>query len=355
MDGTPEPTSLARIRTTCLVIIAVGAVVAGLYVFRTALIPFVIAAFFHFSLAPMVDWQRKHWKLPRWGAVATTTALGLAMFAGVWVAVGTSLVQLASSLPTYETRLLELADRIVEHLPIRLVGMTKAEAREALASAPEEGAKGMLTDGFSVGISVVSQGVLVLIFMGFMLIGKAFGQSKGPDILAEFENSVQQYVVRKFALSAVTGLLTWGILAALGVEFAIVFGLMAFLLNFIPNVGSIIAGLLPLPVLLLGDYSPVTVILALVLPATVQFIIGNIVEPKWMGRSLGLHPVIIILGLVVFGVVWGIPGAFLATPLLAVVKITLEHHKYGKPIAKVLEGDLSILGTNGDPFPSASS
>ena len=320
MEKTSEPTSMARIRTTCLVIIAVGVVAAGLYVFRTALIPFVIAAFFHFSLAPLVDWQRKRWNMPRWAAVATTTALGLIVFAAAWAAVVASLIQLASSLPAFEDRVMEFIDQVVDFLPLRAVGMTKQEARDALSDMPENGALGILAGGVSVGLSAIGQGVLVLMFMAFMLMSKAVGKGNAPELLAEFENSVQRYMVRKVVLAAVEGLLTWGILAALGVEFALVLGLMTFLLSFIPNIGSIIAAVLPIPVLLLGDYSLVTVILALSLPAVAQFIIGNIVEPKWMGKSLGLHPVVVILGLVVFSVVWGIPGAFLATPMLAVLK-----------------------------------
>ena len=138
----------------------------------------------------------------------------------------------------------------------------------------------------------------------------------------------------------------------LGVEFAIAIGLLAFLLNFIPNIGSVIATLLPVPILLLGDYSATTVFLVLSLTFVVQFTIGNVVEPKVLGKSLGLHPVVVLLGLVVFGVVfgvvWGIPGMFLSTPLIAVAKISISHNENGKSIAQLLEGDLSVLGKSQD-------
>ena len=347
----PDSQSLARMQTVSLVIIAVGVVCAGLYFFRSALIPFVIAVLFHFSLAPLVSWQRKRWNMPRWAAVATTTVFGLMLFVAAWTAIGASVAQLAARLPVYESQFMDMTRTVIDRLPLGIVGITKQEARTALTGLSEEGAKSFISDGVILSIDLVNQGVLVLIFMAFMLIGKAFGKGRGPDLLVEFEASVQRYVVAKFILSAVTGLLTGGILAVLGVEFAIVFGVMAFLLNFIPNIGSMIASVLPVPVLLIGGYSPVTIVLALALPATIQFIIGNVVEPKVFGKSLGLHPVVVILGLVVFAVLWGIPGMFLATPLIAVAKITLDHHKYGKPIARILEGDLTVMGGNGDQFP----
>ena len=118
-----------------------------------------------------------------------------------------------------------------------------------------------------------------------------------------------------------------------------IFGLFAFLLNFIPTLGSIIATLLPLPIVVLNpDVSPLTGVLAIALPATVQLVIGNILEPRIMGKSLQLHPIAILMALIVWGMVWGIPGMFLAVPITAVLKIALSRITTTQPIAELLAG-----------------
>ncbi|MCB9933648.1 MAG: AI-2E family transporter [Planctomycetes bacterium] len=340
-----DSTSLERIRTICLFILASGVVILALYYLSSALVPFVIAAFFHFSLAPLVNWQRRRFKLPGWLAVATTALLGLIAFALVWTVIGASVAQVAANAGDYSERIKTLAERALKWAPLDTLGLSEESVRAAIDQLPQDAAAKYLPGTVATLVEVFSQGALVFLFLMFMLAGKAVGSAKGPDFLEKVELSIQRYVLAKFAMSALTGLLTWLILALLGVEFALVFGVLAFMLNFIPNIGSVIANLLPVPVVLLGDYSTVTIILAIALPAGVQFTVGNIVEPKVMGKSLGIHPVVVILTLVLFGLLWGVPGMFLATPLTAVLKIVLQQREFTRPIAKLLEGDLRVLGS----------
>ena len=345
MTEPAESSSLERIRTISLFILAAGVVVLALYYLRSALVPFVIAAFFHFSLAPLVNWQRKRWKLPGWLAVSTTAFVGLVVFAAMWLVVGASVAQVAANAADYADRIKTLAERGLEWAPLNSLGLTEKEVRAAVDKLPRDTAAKYLPGTVSTLMEFFSQGALVFLFLMFMLAGKAVGDAKGPEFLEKVELSIQRYVLAKFALSALTGVLTWLILAVLGVEFALVFGVMAFLLNFIPNIGSVVANVLPIPVVLLGDYSTVTIVLAIALPAAVQFTVGNVVEPKVMGKSLGIHPVVVILTLVLFGLLWGIPGMFLATPLTAVIKIVLQQRDFTKPIALLIEGDLRVLGS----------
>ena len=130
-------------------------------------------------------------------------------------------------------------------------------------------------------------------------------------------------------------------LYVLGVELALVFGLFAFLLNFIPTVGAIVATLLPLPIILMNpEVSLWTGILAIALPGAIHFVVGNIVEPMVLGDSLALHPVTILLALMIWGVMWGIPGMLLAAPITAVMKIIFERTERTRPLALALAGDL---------------
>ncbi len=140
----------------------------------------------------------------------------------------------------------------------------------------------------------------------------------------------------------VTGLLVGLVLASLGVPFALVFGVLAFMLNFIPSIGSFISTLLPIPVVFLNpELSIVSRVLAIALPGAIQFLLGNLIEPRIMGASLGLHPVVVLLGLIFFGMIWGVVGMILATPLIVVVKIVLEQSEITSPVAGLLSGRLT--------------
>ena len=121
------------------------------------------------------------------------------------------------------------------------------------------------------------------------------------------------------------GLATTVILKSLDIHMATLFGLLAFVLNFIPNVGAVVATLLPLPILLVSkEVSLMKVILAVFLPTAVHLVIGSAVEPKILGDSLELHPITVMLCLIFWGLVWGIPGMLLAAPLTAALKIIFE-------------------------------
>ena len=150
---------------------------------------------------------------------------------------------------------------------------------------------------------------------------------------------VKRYLMTQAAVSAATGILVGTVLALLGVDLALVFGLFAFLLNFIPSVGSIIATLLPLPVVLFSpDVTTLTAVLAIAIPGSIQLTIVIIITPKVMGDSLDLHPVVILLALILWGTIWGIVGMLLATPITAVMKILFERLEVTRPLAGALAG-----------------
>ncbi len=127
-------------------------------------------------------------------------------------------------------------------------------------------------------------------------------------------------------------------------QFAAVFGLLAGVLTFIPNFGGVIATLLPLPVVLLDAKLSIPVrILAFAIPATIQVLIGSLLQPKMTGQSLDLHPVVILLSLLFFTMIWGAGGAFLAVPLTATFKIIFEKIPNTRPLAAALAGNLDPL------------
>ncbi|PQO42428.1 AI-2E family transporter [Blastopirellula marina] len=182
--------------------------------------------------------------------------------------------------------------------------------------------------------------VLTSIFVGFLLAGRdPYKISKG--IYAEIDQNVRKYIATKFFISAVTGLLVWLLLSMMGLQFASMFGLFAFFLNFIPSIGSIIATLLPIPIAMVqfGD-SFWMVVLVIMLPGAVQMVLGNVIEPMIMGEGLQLHPATILLALAFFGMLWGPVGMLLAAPITASVRIVLMRFKTTEPIGKLMAGVL---------------
>ena len=159
------------------------------------------------------------------------------------------------------------------------------------------------------------------------------GGENGPGILQEVEAQVTNYITLKTILSFVTGLVVAVILLILQVKLAVMWGLLSFALNFIPNVGSMIAMFLPLPVVIVDTNLEMWQKAgAFIGPAIVQGYVGNALEPMVFGKSLNMTPLSILMALVLWSALWGLMGAILSVPLLGIQKICLTHANH--PMAK---------------------
>ena len=184
----------------------------------------------------------------------------------------------------------------------------------------------------------VSKLFLVVILTLFLLLGK-----KSQNISAEWNeiiSHVKIYTFTKFITSSTTGILAGLIYWALGMELALIFGSLTFILNFIPYFGSVIAVLIPVPIAYLQFEDPTYLILIILLPTIVHLIIGYIVEPKVFGAVFGLHPITVILSLIFWGMLWGFIGILLAAPITAIIKISFEKFETTLPLARLLEGSI---------------
>ena len=188
--------------------------------------------------------------------------------------------------------------------------------------------------------SLLSNLTVIMLFMIFFL----FGSKKTPPItnpaIKEMLSNVSIYLSVKLMASLATGLVAAAILLGFQVKLAVLFALFMFLLNFIPSVGSIVAVLLPVPVLFLQyGFGPKFFIVMGFLTAT-EFIIGNLLEPRFLGEGMDLHPAAVVASLIFWTLVWGAPGAFLSVPITASVKIVLSKIKHTRPFAEILAGRL---------------
>jgi AI-2 transport protein TqsA len=183
-----------------------------------------------------------------------------------------------------------------------------------------------------------STSIVVLIYVFFILLGAEDSRHLSPSIKA-IDQQVRSYLVLKTVISILTGVAFGAALWLFGVPMALTFGLLAFLLNYIPNIGPVVASLLPIPFILLSpDGSALWMLAAITITMTIQVVSGSVIEPNIMGNSSDLHPVVILLALMFWGMMWGVTGMFLATPITAGLKIVMEGYSSTKPLANLLAG-----------------
>jgi AI-2 transport protein TqsA len=333
-----------RFQTVCLLILSSVAIAVALFWLRPIMIPFVLAVFCALGLTPLIEFQIRYLWAPRPLAVLATLVFGIVLLTLLGVLISTSVGQLAANASVYQTQIKHLLDSVAATLPLEFFGVPIKTALDSLTQRALGTVGGLLVGTTNAIFGILSQSLLVLVFLVFLLIGGSTPARPNGGFLGEIESRIKRYILTKALVSAATGVLVGGALSVLGIDLALVFGLFAFLLNFIPSVGSIVATLLPLPVVLVSpDISSTTAVLALAVPAVIQFVIGSVIEPKIMGGSLDLHPVVILLALILWGMLWGIVGMLLATPITAVMKILFEKMELTAPVAELLAGRLDAL------------
>ena len=329
-----------RIQNVCLMVLASVAVGFVLFWFRSVLIPFVLAVFVAYGISPLIEVQNRRLRIPRPLAVLATLLVGVLLLGMMGGLVSTSISQLSENAASYQRQIEQLVERAMTSPVVEWLDPDLGEEWDLRSVIPTAQLGDMIMGTTNAIVDLLSKGLIVLIFLFFLLSGESAVRKAG--VRADVETKIRRYIVVQATLSAATGILVGVVLAVLGVPLAMVFGLFAFLLNFIPSIGSLIATLLPLPVVLVSpEVSTTAAVLAISLPAGIQFVIGNVLSPKIMGDSLELHPVTILLALMVWGALWGIVGMLLATPITAVMRMLFERMEMTRPLAGLMAGHFS--------------
>ncbi len=333
-----------RIQTVCLLVLTTLAVAAALLWLRPVMIPFTLALFFTLALSPLIDWQERFLNMPRSMAVLGALIGGFIVFSGMAILVTLSVRQLSANVEAYQAQIVKLQLMVTHALPLEDFGLDPESFLNPLKLVSGTTVRAMLMGTTNAILDLLSQGLLVFVFVLFLLLGGRARSGPMPGVWGEVQRQVQRYIFAKGILSLATGLLVGTTLWLLGIDLALVFGLFAFLLNFIPTIGSVIATLLPLPVVLVSpDIALSTAILALTIPAGIQFAVGSVLDPKITGESLDLHPVAILIALIFWGMLWGVVGMLLAAPITAVMKILFARMEHLAPVSDLLAGRLGGL------------
>jgi AI-2 transport protein TqsA len=343
-----EP-SQARIRTICLMILTAAVVIYGVYWLRPVLVPFVLSVFVVSAVTPLLKALESHLGVSRLVATAITFLVGMAVLFVVGLAIWFSFIEVIRNSAAYEQRVVELSKRAEQWMP----DSWTTTSSSATAGSPENELSGdasksrqILADTVRSGISLISStlfslistGIIVLIYVFFLLLGSVDSIHPGAA-WRSIDEQIRSYIALKTVISLGTGLVFGLVLRLFGVPMALTFGVMAFLLNFIPNVGPIVASLLPVPFIVLHpDATPLWMAAVLLSAGLVQLASGNVVEPKLMGESSDLHPVTVLFALMFWGMMWGIIGMFVATPVTAGIKIVLERFEPTRSVAGIMAG-----------------
>lgn len=333
-----------QLQTVCLVILTVIAIGMALFFLRTVLVPFVLAVLFTYCLTPLLEFQCRVLRLSQSAAIVVTAILSLAALVLVGIFIAYSVNRVSASLGEYLVQLNSFTARLANYVNLEPFGIRFEDRAEQILTIPDTAVSALFTAVLSETTLLLSNGATVAIFVLFLLAGRKASTNETPALLREIEQQVRLYIYQMLLMAGSTGTITWLLLTMLGVEFAWIFGVLTFLLNFIPTIGSIIAALLPMPVILLSPtLSPTMKVVAVLVPPTIQFVSGSIVLPKVQGVSFRLHPVVIMLALIFFGMIWGTAGLFLATPITAVLRIVFDKFQPTQWFAALLGGDLSPL------------
>ncbi len=330
-----------------LCLIALGAVLSML---ETVLLPFVIAVFLSYIFKPVVLALRKR-KVPMALALLLIVAVLAGILFGLSMLISSSVQSFLIEMPKYQARLEILFTGLFESAleTARELGIDTGEWQWSDAIQISS-LTAFVTSSVGSLFSFLGSAFLILLFMLFILAGSgqmaekvdaAFSHDQSHRIAAivgTIDEKVKQYLITKTIVSLATGILTTVVLAIIGVDFALLWGFLAFLLNFIPNIGSIVAAILPFLISLVQFETITQPLLVLALLIVVQNVMGNIIEPKLMAFSLNLSPLLILVALMFWGWLWGIWGMILAVPIMSMVKIVFENVDGLKPLAVLMSG-----------------
>ncbi|MCU7920137.1 MAG: AI-2E family transporter [Candidatus Thiodiazotropha sp. (ex Dulcina madagascariensis)] len=338
---TEHPSPLTPTARFLLSAAAFVVVVAGMKAADTLLIPFLLSLFIAVIAAPPLFFLKQK-GVP--GALAMILVVGMIIVIGLMIAwlVGGSLNDFTGNLPKYQQSLKTQSAELVNWLAGQGIELDARALSTYFDPAKAMAMAGKLMSGLG---NVLTQALLILITVIFMLFEASAFQTKlkthaeSPErSMARVEaitSSIKQYMVIKTSTSLLTGLLIAVWLWVLDVDYPLLWGMLAFLFNYVPNIGSIIAAV-PAVLLALIQFGPHTAVWTAVGYLVVNSLVGNVIEPRFMGKGLGLSPLIVFVSLVFWGWILGPVGMFLSVPLTMAMKIVLDSNPDTRGYAAML-------------------
>jgi len=325
-----------------MVIAAIVIVVYGMQMAKVILVPFLIAVFLALiTVRPMLWLQEK--RVPSILAALLIVTMIMLILAAVGMILGTSIADFTAAIPVYQARLDTIVDGVVKFIAENVRG---DESIESLGDMVDPGwAMGLVATILNSLKDVLTNTFLIIFTMIFILLEASSGQTKLEAAFGRREDSLDRpriflqnlgrYLGIKTIVSIATGLcagtLTWSI----GLDFPLLWAMLAFLLNYVPTIGSIIAAV-PAVLLALVQLGPGEATATAIGFAAINVVFGNFLEPRLMGYGVGISPLIVFIGLVFWGWVFGPVGMLLSVPLTMTLKLALENDERTRWVAILL-------------------
>lgn len=347
----------SRTATVPLAILATFVAFYVLWVGQSLLVPLAIAVLIWYMINALANLYARFIfrKSANW---LTLTLALITMAIGIGVVVDivqNNITDVKRAAPTYKTDLDQWLVRVYELLGINDLP-TFSQFMQTVNIGP------IITNFAGALTGIVGNMTLVIVYVGFLLYEqKTFSnkltrmfpnadkRQEAREVIDNIQHQIQTYIWIKTLVSVVTGIVGYVVLTLVGVDFASFWAFAIFLLNYIPIIGSVVATLFP-ALLTLIQFDTFTPFLIVGIGLTsAQFVVGNVIEPKLMGSSLNLSPLVVLLSLALWGALWGIPGMFLCVPIMVIVLIVLSHFGPTRPLAVMLSesGELGEDGRGG--------
>jgi predicted PurR-regulated permease PerM len=328
------PQQLKRWDVARAVVVAAALVVivAGMRAAAELLVPLLVSGFLALICGPALVWLRRK-GVPSGLAVALIVLGLVGIGTGVGLLVGSSINDFYQALPEYQERIQEQS----RSLMVWFENLGLAVPDTLLSDVIQPGAVMQLAAGLLSGVGgLVTDTLIIVLMVVFLLLEASSFSAKIRAAVGDpsarypqfdtITQNVNRYLAIKTWVSLATGLIAGVWVAVLGVDFAVLWGLLAFLLNYIPNIGSVIAGIPPV-LLALVQFGAGKALLVLAGYVVINNVLGNVVEPRFLGRSLGLSTLVVFVSLVFWQWVLGPVGMLLSVPLTMTLKIALESHE----------------------------
>ena len=316
---------------------------------RGLLIPIVIAIFI-WHLLNTVNVSMKYLpiigpRLPSWLTRVLAVLVVVVLVKILIDIISNNVIDVIAASSRYQENLLKIFNNMDNYFHIKI--MTNFDSFIKGISL-----QGLLVNIYGMFTIITSSAVLITLYVVFLFVEQHYFRQKMdalfplPDnrdlvnnIITHIVNDTQTYLGIKTLLSLVTAFTSWVIMKVVGLDFAEFWALLIFFLNFIPNIGAMVATAFPVLLALVqfDNWLPFVVISSGIV--LIQFIVGNIVEPKFLSKSLNLSPLVILIALAFWGTIWGFLGMFLSVPITVMMMIVFAHFDKTRPIAILLSQD----------------
>ena len=324
-----------------LVLASFVIIVAGMKVAASIIIPFLLAAFISIVASPPFYWLQKK-KIPKVAALLIVILLFIFFIFIIALMIGTSINDFTTKIPFYESKLENQTDAFITWLNEKGIIEERVELKEIINPAVILKLVGNALNEIS---GIFTNGLLILLTVVFMLLEvsslpiklkKIFKDpDQSIDRVQSIYNNINKYIAIKTWISLATGLLAAILCFIIGVDYPILWGILAFVLNYIPTIGSLIA-LIPPVLLTIIQIGPLEGLIVLIGFVVINTVMGNILEPRLMGRGLGLSTLVVFLSLIFWGWVLGPVGMLLSVPLTIAIQIIFDSSEETKWIAVLL-------------------